>query len=204
MTSTASSFQSGAQIALKLLGSGAASGRAEAPGSVANPATGIRAGLDPALHNSGTRIVLSAKAATDYFGPSSEIARAFAGLGDTVEVTTSGLDVPQDKGAFRTQVLGFLKSDAAGHDARYPDQAEFMQALKDGRVIVKSVDETPELNWQPNVGWAVYRDGYPQGGGIKTEPVGDQALYDAMSATRGQTTGFIAGHLFYAYFEKQA
>jgi hypothetical protein len=123
-------------------------------------------------------------------------------LGNHVEVTTSGLDVPQDKTAFRQQVLDFLKSDAAGYDARYQDHAEFMLALKEGKVIVKSVDETPELNWQPDVGWAVYRDGYPQGGGIKTEPIGNQALLDQMHATRGQNVWSIAGHMFYAYSEK--
>ena len=152
--------------------------------------------------SSDTKIILSSKAAIDYFGAGSEIARAVAGLGDSVEVQTSAINVPQDKAAFRQQVLDYLKSDAAGYDARYPEQAEFMQALKDGKVIVKTVDETPELNWQPNVGWAVYRDGYPQGGGITHAPVGDQALYDKMSATRGQTTGMIGSHMFYAYFEK--
>ena len=198
MTGAVSSFQSGAQIALKLLGSGAASGRTQAPGGVANPRTATKA----AMHSSGTKIILSARAATDYFGPSSEIARAVAGLGDSVEVQFSGLDVPEDKAAFRQQVLDYLKSDAAGFDARYPEQAEFMQALKDGKVIVKTVDETPELNWQPDVGWAVYRDGYPLGGGIKTEPIGNQALYDKMSATRSQNVGSIGSHMFYAYFER--
>ena len=202
MTGAVYSFQSGAQIALKLLGSGAASGRTQAPGGVANPTTATKAALDKAMHGGGTKVILSAQTAIDYFGAGSDLARAVAGLGDSVEVQFSGLDVPEDKAAFRQQVLDYLKSDAAGHDARYPEQAEFMQALKDGKVIVKTVDETPELNWQPDVGWAVYRDGYPQGGGIKTEPIGDQALYDKMSATRGQTTGMIGSHLFYAYFEK--
>ena len=111
-------------------------------------------------------------------------------------------NVPEDKAAFRQQVLNFLRSDAAGYDSRYPEQAEFLQALKDGKIVVKTVDETPELNWQPNVGWAVYRDGYSQGGGITTGGGSNQALYDKMSATRGQTTGQIAGHMFYAYYEK--
>ncbi len=164
--------------------------------------TATTAALHKALHASGTKIVLSANAATDYFGAGSEIARAVAGRGDSVEVQFSGLDVPEDKAAFRQQVLDFLKSDAAGYDARYPEHAEFMQALKDGKVIVKTVDESPELKWQPNVGWAVYKDGYPQGGGIKTEPVGDQALYDKMSATRAQDIGMVASHMFYAYYEK--
>ena len=202
MTGAISSFQSGAQIALKLLGSGAAAGRTQSSGGSADPTTATRSGLDKALHNTGTRIMLSAKAATDYFGAGSEIARAVAGLGDTVEVQTSGLDVPADKAAFRQQVLEFLKSDAAGFDARYPEQAEFMQALKDGKVTVKTVDETPELNWQPDVGWAVYRDGYPQGGGITCKPIGNQDLLDSMYATRGQNVGQIGGHYFYAYFER--
>ncbi len=202
MTGAISSFQSGAQIALKLLGSGAAPSRDQALGGVANPTTTTNAALDKAMHGTGTKIFLSAQTAINYFGAGSDLARAVAGLGDQVGVTTSGLDVPADKAAFRQQVLDFLKSDAAGYDARYPEHAEFLQALKDGKVIVKTVDESPELKWQPNVGWAIYKDGYPQGGGTTHKPVGDQALYDKMSVTLGQTTGQIASHMFYAYYEK--
>ena len=201
MSGAVSSFQNGAQIALKLLGVGAASEQVKASGSAAGATMPTKTGLDEALQDKATTVMLSARAAIDYFGAGSDIAKA-ASLGDTVEVQTSGLDVPKDKTAFRQQVLDFLKSDAAGYDARYPEQAEFLQALKDGKVVVKTVDETPELNWQPNVGWGVYRDGYSQGGGITTGGVSNQELYDGMSATRGQTTGQIAGHMFYAYYEK--
>lgn len=199
MTSTVTSFQNSAQIALKLLSSGAAAGQAQAPGGAANATKATPGGAGP---SGATRIVLSAKAATDYFGAGSDIARVFSGVGDTVEVTYSGLDVPEDKTAFRRQVLDFLQSYAAGFDARYPEHAEFMQALKDGKVIVKTVDETPELNWQPDVGWAVYRDGYPQGGGITSKPIGNQELLDAQETSRSQNIGQIGGHYFYAYFER--
>jgi hypothetical protein len=144
---------------------------------------------------------LSTRAAIDYFGAGSDIAKA-ASLGDTVEVTTSGLDVPEDKDAFRQQVLGYFKDYYANNKSHDPDQAAFAEALTAGKVIVKTVDETPELNWQPHVGWAVYKNGYPQGGGITTGGSGDQALYDKMSATRGQSIGGIGSHMYYAYFEK--
>lgn len=199
------SFQSGAQIALKLLNSTTASGQldsANRSASSSTTSTTSTAALDGALQSSGTKIVLSAKAAVDYFGPGSYIARSISGLGDTVEVQTSGLDIPQDKDAFRQQVLDFLSSDEAGYDARYPEHAEFLQALKDGKVVVKTVDETPELNWQPDVGWAVYRDGYPQGGGITSEPIGNPSVLAAWGVTQGQNVGQIGGHYFYAYFER--
>ena len=76
VTGAASSPQGGARIALKLLGSGAASARTQALGGVSNPTTAFRAAPDHAVQGIGARIVLSAKAATDCFGPSSEIARA--------------------------------------------------------------------------------------------------------------------------------
>lgn len=202
MTSISSSFQSGAQIALHLLRSGAAAGQPQAIGGLANPKPATNAAPNTGPYDRGTKIILSADAAIDYFGAGSDIAKAIRGLGDQVAVQTSGLDVPADKAAFRKQVLDFLKSDAAGYDARYPDQAEFMQALKDGKVIVKSVDETPELNWQPNVGWTVYQDGYSQGGGVTSGGPGSQALYETLGQTRGQTIGQTNSHMFYAYFEK--
>jgi len=210
MANTVSSYQSGAQIALKLLGAGAASGRVPSRAETASAAqiksaqtkaAQTRAALDKATHSSGTKIILSAQTAIDYFGPGSDIAKA-ASLGDQVEVTTSGLDVPQDKAAFRQQVLSFLKSDAGGYDDRYPEQADFIQALKDGKDIVKTADETPELNWQPNVGWTIYKDGYSQGGGVTGGGAANQQLLDAMSATQGQSTGYVGSHMFYAYFEK--
>lgn len=203
MYSTNITLNSSASIALRLLTDASAKNSSPTteiqPKSVAG--TLNSASPQVASPSRDTKIVLSAQTAIEYFGPGSDVAKA-ASLGDTVEVQTSGLDVPEDKAAFRQQVLDYLKSDAAGYDARYPEQAEFLQALKNGKVVVKTVDETPELNWQPNVGWAVYRDGYPQGGGIATGGSGDQALYDKMSATRGQTIGMIGSHMFYAYFEK--
>ena len=195
---------SSASVALRLLTDAAARQSSPTTGAQFKGFTGTLNTASPTVASlsTGTKIVLSAKAASEYFGVGSDIVRAVAGLGDSVEVSFSGLDVPEDKAAFRQQALDFLKSDAAGYDTRYPDQAEFLKALKDGKVIVKTVDESPELKWQPNVGWAIYKDGYPQGGGITHKPVGDQALYDKMSATRGQTTGMIGGHMFYAYYEK--
>jgi hypothetical protein len=203
MSSIRFTSNSSASVALRLLTDASARQSNPVTGTPAkNPSAALRSSTPGiAVPSRDTKIVLSAQTAIDYFGPGSDVAKA-ASLGDTVEVQTSGLDVPQDKAAFRQQVLDFLKSDAAGYDARHPEQAEFMQALKDGKVIVKTVDETPELNWQPDVGWSIYRDGYSQGGGIKSEPIGNQALYDQMSATRGQTTGEIGSHMFYAYFEK--
>ena len=76
MTGAVSSFQSGAQIALKLLGSGAASGRTQAPGGVANPTTATKAVPDKAMHGSGTKVILSTQTAIDYFGPSSDLGHA--------------------------------------------------------------------------------------------------------------------------------
>lgn len=176
MTGAISTFQSGAQIALKLLTSGL-SGRVQAPAGVVSPAPVTPAAFDRAIQGDGTRILLRAQTAMDDFGRGSDVAKA-ASLGDQIEVTTSGLDVPVDKAAFRRQVLDLLQSDAAGYDARYPDQAEFLKALKAGKVIVQTVDETSELNWQPNIGWSVYWDGYSQGGGMTTGGAGNQALYD--------------------------
>ncbi len=203
MSSINTALNSSASVALRLLTD--ASARQSSSTTETQPKSAVGAQNTDRLTAAGpsndTKIILSASAAIDYFGAGSDIAKA-ASLGDTVEVQTSGLNVPEDKAAFRQQVLNFLKSDAAGYDSRYPEQAEFLQALKDGKVVVKTVDETPELNWQPNVGWAVYRDGYSQGGGITTGGGSNQALYDKMSATRGQTTGQIAGHMFYAYYEK--
>lgn len=203
MPSINTALNSSASVALRLL--------TDASAIQSSPTTEIQSKsvvstLSPtrptaAAPSSATKIILSTRAAIDYFGAGSAIAKA-ASLGDSVEVQTSGLDVPEDKAGFRQQVLDFLKSDAAGYDSRYAEQAEFLQALKDGKVVVKTVDETPELNWQPNVGWAVYRDGYSQGGGITTGGGSNQVFYDKMSATRGQTTGQIAGHMFYAYYEK--
>lgn len=181
---------SSASVALRLLTDAAA--RQSSPSNAASPAAAGPSG--------NTKIILSAKAASEYFGFGSEIIKSVAGMGDTVEVYYSGLDVPGDKAAFRQQVLDFLKGNSA--DARGPEREGFRQALKDGKVIVRTVDESPELNWQPNVGWAIYQDGYSQGGGITTGGTGDRALYDNMSATRGQTIGQISGHLFYAYYEK--
>lgn len=194
---------SSASVALRLLADAAARQSSPTNGIQAKSVVGTlnSASLNVVSPSRNTTIILSAKTAIDYFGPGSDVSKA-ASLGDTVEVQTSGLDTPEDKAAFRQQVLDFLKSDAAGYDARCPEQAEFLQALKDGKVIVKTVDESPELNWQPNVGWTIYKDGYSQGGGMTHKPVGDQALYDKMSATRGQTTGQIASHIFYAYYEK--
>jgi hypothetical protein len=195
---------SSASVALRLLIDAAARQSSPTTGTQLKSFTGTLNTASPTVASlsTGTKIVLSAKAASDYFGVGSDIVRAVADLGDTVEVHFSGLDVPKDKAAFSQQALDFLKSNAAGYDARHPEQAEFLQALKDGKVIVKTVDESPELKWQPNVGWAIYKDGYSQGGGITTGGTGDQALYENMGATRGQTIGQIAGHMFYAYYEK--
>lgn len=203
MSSINTTLNSSASVALRLLTDSSARQSSQTTGIQPKSVIGTLNSASPKFTSasSDTKIILSAQTAINYFGPGSDVAKA-ASLGDTVEVQTSGLDVPDEKEAFRQQVLDFLKSGAAGFDARYPDQAAFMQALKDGKVIVKTVDETPELNWQPDVGWAVYKDGYPQGGGIKSEPIGNQALYDQMSPTRGQTTGEIGSHMFYAYFEK--
>ncbi|MCA2009923.1 hypothetical protein LCM17_00330 [Cereibacter sphaeroides] len=194
-----SSYQTGAQIALKLLGSGGADGQ----GALVSGSQGMtKAGAEATAPESASKLVLSATAAREYFGAGSEIARAVSGLGDSVQISYSGLDVPQDKEAFRQKALAYLKSAEAGYDARYPEHAEFLQKLKEGKVIVQTVDETPELNWQPDVGWAVYRDGYPQGGGITSQPIGDQALFDAQEATRSQHVGSIGGQYFYAYYER--
>jgi hypothetical protein len=195
---------SSASVALRLLTDAAARQSSPTTGTQALSIVGISNAANPngASLLTDTKIFLSAQTAINYFGAGSDLAKAVSGHGDTVEVQTSGLEVPEDKAAFRQQVLDFLKSDAAGYDARHPGHAEFLQALKDGKVIVKTVDESPELNWQPNVGWTIYKDGYSQGGGMTHKPVGDQALYDKMSATRGQSTGQIASHMFYAYYER--
>lgn len=201
MTGAVSSFQSGAQIALKLLRSGAASEQTQALGGVTNPTTANSAALDKAMHGSGTKIILSTQTAINYFGPRSDVAKA-ASLGDHVEVTTSGLDVPEDKAAFRQQVLDYFKDYYANNKPLDPDQAAFAEALKAGKVIVKTVDETPELNWQPQVDYTIYKDGYSQGGGGGTPWIGNYAQYEAQSATRGQASGSIGSQVYYAYFEK--
>lgn len=200
MTSAISAGQSGAQIALTLLGnSGAKAGTAQ--GTHAQASNGmVGSGGAAATQGNGTKIMLSASAALAHFGTGSEIARAIDGLGDQVMIQTSGLEIPRDKAAFRQQVLDYLQSDAAGFDARYPEQAAFLQALQEGRVSVQTVDEVPELDWQPDIGWAVYRDGFPQGGGITSQPVGNQAAYDRLAASRGQNIGSVGGHYFYASY----
>ena len=82
------------------------------------------------------------------------------------------------------------------------DQTAFAEALRAGKVIVKTVDETPELNWQPQVDYTIYRDGYSQGGGGGTPWIGDYARYDAQSTPRGQANGSIGGHVYCACFDK--
>ncbi len=203
MSSINTTLNSSASVALRLLTDASARQSSQTTGIQPKSVIGTLNSASPkfASSSSDTKIILSAQTAINYFGPGSDVAKA-ASFGDTVEVQTTGLDVPVDKAAFRQQVLDYLKSDAAGYDARYPDQAEFMKALKDGKVIIKTVDETSEMNWQPNVSWTIYKDGYAQGGGVTHAPIGNQALYDEMSATRGQTTGMIGSHMFYAYFAK--
>ena len=204
MSLISSTSNSSASVALRLLTDAAVRQSSPTTGTQPKSVVGTlhSASTKAASPSSDTKIILSAKAAIDYFGAGSEIARAVAGLGDTVEVQTSGLDVPEDKAAFRQQVLDYFKDYYANNKPLDTDQAAFAEALKAGKVNVKTVDEAPELNWKPDVGWAVYRDGYPQGGGIKSEPIGNQKLFDDMSATRGQAVGSIGSHYYYAYFEK--
>lgn len=196
-----SSHQTGAQIALTLLGSGGPHAQA-AVGKRSEAASLGRYGSGRPAPENASMIVLSAQAARDHFGAGSEIARAVSGMGDQVHLSFSGLNVPRDKEAFRQRALAYLQSAEAGYDARYPEHAEFLQKLREGKVIVQTVDETPELAWQPDVGWAVYRDGYAQGGGITSRPIGDQALFDAQEATRSQHVASIGGMYFYAYYER--
>lgn len=194
---------SSASVALRLLTDAAARQSGPTTGTQPKSLVGTLNSASPkvASPSSDTKIILSAKAAIDYFGPGSDVAKA-ASLGDTVEVQTSGLDVPDDKAAFRQQVLDYFKTYYANNKPLDQDQAAFAEALKAGKVIVKTVDETPELNWQPQVDYTIYKDGYSQGGGGGTPWIGDYAQYEAQNATRGQASGSIGAHVYYAYFSK--
>lgn len=203
MSLISSTSNSSASVALRLLTDAATRQSNPVLGTSAKSPSGALGSSTPgiATPSRDTKIILSAKTAIDYFGPGSEVAKA-AALGDTVEVTTSGLDVPEDKAAFRQQVLDYFKTYYANNKPLDQDQAAFAEALKAGKVIVKTVDETPELNWQPQVDYTIYKDGYSQGGGGGTPWIGDYTQYESQSATRGQASGSIGSQVYYAYFEK--
>ena len=100
---------SSTSVALRILTDAAARQSSPTTGTQLKSFTDTLNSASPkaASPSSDTNIFLSAKAATDYFGAGSEIARAVAGLGDSVKVQFSGLDVPADKAAFRQLAFKF-------------------------------------------------------------------------------------------------
>ena len=186
---------SSASIALRLLTDAAArsSNGTSAILSKNGAETREMAAIKPFAHSSGARIILSLAAAEQAYGSDSFLMQTARGRADEVEISTS--TIPSDKDAFRSQVLAFLGDDMKSDPA-------FMTALKAGKVVVNTVDEVPELNIQPMVSFTMYQNGYTTGSGGFSPSGTNQALYDQLSATRGQAAGSIGNSQFYAYWPK--
>jgi hypothetical protein len=187
----APSAVSGASVALHLL-TGPASRSAGAAGSVVP--TDTRQGRTTPAPDA-TRIVLSLAAAEAAFGAESFLMQTARGRADTVEVSTSV--IPEDKDALRARVLAYLGDNMKA-------DAGFMAALKAGQVVVNTVDEVPDLNIQPMVSFTLYQDGNSPGGGTFAQDGTNHALYEALSATRGQSIGSLGNAQFYAWWPKAA
>lgn len=179
-----------AAVALRLLTEAAT--RAPGIGSALPDAKGMTPpGLSPP--SGGVRISLSLEAAEQAYGADSFLMQQVRGRADRVEVSLS--TIPEDKDALRSEVIAFLGKNRE-------NDAEFMAALKAGEIVVHTVDEVPDLNIQPMVSFTMYRDGAIQGSGGFTPSGFNQALYEQLSATRGQATGSLGHHQFYAYWPR--
>lgn len=195
MSLISSVSNSSATVALRLLTDAAVKTSSGTAGSRPNRATGTLdlSALKAVTNSSGTRIILSLAAAEQAYGSESFLMQTARSRADQVEITTS--TIPSDKDAFRSQVLAFLGDDMKS-------DPEFMASLKAGKVVVNTVDEVPELNIQPMVSFTMYQNGYTTGSGGFSPSGTNQALYDQLSATRGQAAGSIGNSQFYAYWPK--
>lgn len=188
---------SGASIALRLLTEAAP--RPAGASAAAYPTVPGKAGEPVALPRTAsppddpTRIVLSLAAAEAAFGAESFLMQTARGRADEVQVSLS--TIPTDKDAFRARVLAFLGETMAA-------DAGFMAALKAGQVVVNTVDEVPELNVQPMVSFTLHQNGYSTGSGTFSPPGTNLALYEALSATRGQSFGSLGNAQFYAWWPR--
>ncbi|MCU0908022.1 MAG: hypothetical protein MUF73_11355 [Rhodobacteraceae bacterium] len=181
----------GASVALQLL-TGPASRSTAAAASVVPTDTrpaGVTAAPD------ATRIVLSLAAVEAAFGAESFLMQTARGRADTVEVSTSV--IPEDKDAFRARVLAYLGENMASDSG-------FMAALAAGKVTVNTVDDVPKLNIQPMVSFTLFQNGHSTGGGTFSPDGTNHALYQALSATRGQSIGSLGNSQLHAWWPKAA
>lgn len=128
------------------------------------------------------------------FGAQSPIARKmrhFRAVSAAIRAST----VPLDKESFRQDVRRHLIR-SYGHDE------SFQQALRNGTLIIYTTDEVPELNFQPLIKYALYRDGVEKGAGEFSPPGFDDLRYQQLGRDRNQSKGQVGLHQYYAWWPK--
>lgn len=189
MTWIGATTHSSASIALRLLTEATALPAASSSGgkpSVAGPSAvsakneavvGDNFGAKYFPYAAETRITVSLKTAEKFYGSDSFLMQTAGGRADTVEIAIQ--KIPSDKEAYRAQLRQHLETHNA-HDA------EFMAALKAGKVVIQTMDEVPELNFQPMVGFTMYKNGSIVGSGGFTPPGFNFDQLQQWEATRTQ------------------
>lgn len=158
-------------------------------------ASAVPADIFPPQQMPGAEFWLTPDAVDEAFGTDSHIAESVRICGaDEVHVRLS--PEPADKDAFRVEVLKELARLFRG-------DANFMAALRAGRVGVMTPDEAPELNFQPMVDYTLYRDGEIQGGGGFTPEGFNDALYDELGQYWNHIASAIEMQEFYAFWPKR-
>lgn len=186
---------SSASVALRLLTDAAARQSSPTTGAQLKGLTGTlnSASLKATTPSNGTKIILSLAAAEQAYGPDSPLMELARGRADSVQIEISKL--PEDKNSFKSEVLNFLSQ-------VHVNDGNFMAALRAGKVVVHTVDEVPEMNFQPMISFNMLKDGNAFGGGVFTPKGFNWELFDKQEAFRGQDSGAIGMHQFYAYYSK--
>lgn len=135
---------------------------------------------------------LGAEAVETSFGADSPLARQMRSY-RAVSASIRASTVPADKASFRADVRRYLAM-THQHDA------SFRQAMQDGTLVIQTTDEVPELNFQPLIEYALYRDGVEQDSGSFSPEGFNDDLYQHLAQSRHQVRGSYGLRQFYAWW----